>query len=83
MVPVSLYPELMRIQRLKSSVDRLLLEERASLATCFLQSLDAPTYDVTDEAVRRPMEDSRVKRVLEIDHETLVKALNLRYSASK
>ena len=63
---------------LKYNLDQLSLEERASLASYLLHSLDAPDYDVSDEEVIRRVDELHSGKVQEMNHETLVKGLNLR-----
>ena len=63
---------------LKSNVDQLSLEERASLASYLLHSLEAPQYEVSDDEVMARVEDLQSEKVQEMDHETLIKGLNLR-----
>ena len=63
---------------LKSNIDQLSLEERASLASYLLHSLDAPDYDVSDEEVIQRVDELHSGKVQEVDHETLVKGLDLR-----
>ncbi len=62
---------------LKSNVDQLTLEERASLASYLLHSLEAPQYDVSDDEVMARVEELQSGKVQEMDHETLIKGLNL------
>ena len=63
---------------LKSNIVQLSLEERASLASYLLHSLDTPEYDVSDEEIKRRVDELQSGKVQEMNHETLVKGLNLR-----
>ncbi|MGA0332510.1 MAG: addiction module protein [Kiritimatiellia bacterium] len=65
---------------LKSKVDQLSIEERASLASYLLHSLEAPDYDVSDAEVMQRVDELHTGMVQEMDHETLLKGLNLRNS---
>ena len=72
------YDVTMVSNELKSTIDQLSLEERASLASYLLHSLEAPDYDVSDEEVIQRVNELHSRKVQEMDHETLVEGLHLR-----
>lgn len=80
-LPCVLYAKIMVSSELKSNVDQLTLEEKASLACYLLESMDITDYGVSDQEVMRRVHELQTGRVQEIDHETLVKGLNLRSRA--
>ena len=62
---------------LKHTIDSLSEEDRASLASYILHGFEAPTYDVSDEAVMDRLDELQSGTIKEIDHETLVDGLDL------
>ena len=64
-------------QDIKNTIDRLSEEDRASLASYILHGFEAPTYDVSDEAVMDRVNDLQSGIVKEIDHDTLLDGLDL------
>gem|GEM_PF-801384 len=49
---------LMNLEEIVLEASKLPEEERASLASRLLHSLESPVYDVTDEEVRKRMEEA-------------------------
>ena len=63
---------------IKSKVDGLSQEDRASLASYILHSFEAPDYDVSDEEVSQRLQELQSGNVQEMDHDSLVQRLDLR-----
>ena len=62
---------------LRSKIDSLSEEDRASLASYILHGFEAPDYDVSDDAVAVRLDDLQSGKVKEIDHDVLVSGLDL------
>ena len=65
--PCVLYAAIMVSSELKSNVDQLTLEEKASLACYLLESMDATDYGVSDQEVKRRVHELQTGKVQEID----------------
>jgi hypothetical protein len=65
-------------KEIKSKVDGLSQEDRASLASYILHSFDAPDYDVSDENVAQRLHELESGSVQEMDHDSLIQGLDLR-----
>lgn len=63
---------------IKSKVDCLSEEDRASLASYILHGFEPPEYDVSDADVTSRVQELYSGEAYEIDHDALVRGLDLR-----
>ena len=65
----------MTIEEIEAQVDRLPQDERGTLISRLIESLGAPEYDVSDEEVRRRVNEVESGEVQDISHEELLRGL--------